>query len=98
MSVFAEVLAASGVIGMVPFACFVITTIWKPVRLARLVTPFYSVLLSGLVRALLFAWMILQFNQNILRPYLWAHIAILATVYAAARQSLNAPARALPSS
>ena len=26
----------------------------------------------------------LQFNQNVLRCYLWVHLAIIATVYAAA--------------
>jgi hypothetical protein len=92
MSVFAEALAASGVIGIIPFIWFLIAIIRKPLRLARFASPFYSVLLYALVRSLLFAWAILQFNQNMLRPYLWTHIAILATVYAAALQSVNTPA------
>jgi hypothetical protein len=92
MSVFAEALAASGVIGVIPFVCFVITTIRKPLRLARVASPFYASLLYALLRSLLFAWMILQFNQNMLRPYLWTHLAILASVYAAALQSVNASA------
>jgi hypothetical protein len=92
MSVFAEALAASGIIGIIPFVWFLVTTILKPVRLARLASPFYSVLLRALVRSLVFAWAILQFNQNMLRPYLWVHIAILVTVYTAALQSANAPA------
>jgi hypothetical protein len=82
MSVFAEVLAASGAIGFIPFVCFLVVTIRKPVKLARIAPPFYSSLLRGLVRSLIFAWAILQFNQNVLRPYLWTHLAILATVYA----------------
>jgi len=84
MSVFAEVLAASGVIGFIPFLCFLVVTIRSPLRLARVAPPFYSSLLRGLVRSLVFTWAILQFNQNVLRTYLWVHIAILATVYAAA--------------
>jgi hypothetical protein len=88
MSVFAEALAASGVIGIIPFLAFLITTFAKPLRLARVASPFYSGLLFALVRSLFFAWMILQFNQNMLRPYLWTHLAILATVYAAALQSV----------
>jgi len=36
--------------------------------------------------ALVFEWAILQLNQNILRLYLWVHIALLATVFAAARR------------
>jgi len=87
MSVFAEVLAASGVIGFIPFLCFLVVTIRNPLRLARITSPFYSSLLRGLVRSLVFTWAILQFNQNVLRSYLWAHLAILATVYAAALKS-----------
>ena len=92
MSVFAEALAASGVIGIIPFICFLITTFRKPLQLARGASPFYRVLLYALLRSLLFAWAILQFNQNMLRPYLWTHLAILATVYAAALQLPNGPA------
>ncbi|HEX4227614.1 MAG TPA: hypothetical protein VHZ07_03015 [Bryobacteraceae bacterium] len=92
MSVFAEALAASGVIGIIPFVWFLIATVWKPLRLARIASPFYSGLLCALVRSLIFAWAVLQFNQNMLRPYLWTHIAILASVYAAAIQSVKAPA------
>jgi hypothetical protein len=88
MSVFAEVAAASGVIGLIPFIFFIYVTFRKPLLLARVAPVYYSVVLKALLRALLFAWMILQFNQNILRPYLWTHIAILATVYATARKSL----------
>lgn len=91
MSVFAEALAASGAIGIVPFLCFLIATFRKPLRLARVASPFYSMLLRALLRSLLFAWAILQFNQNMLRPYLWTHLAILAVVYAAALQSVATP-------
>jgi hypothetical protein len=83
MSVFAEVLAASGIIGFIPFLGFLVTTIRRPLTLARIAPPFYSSILRGLVRALVFAWAVLQFNQNVLRPYLWTHVAILVTVYTA---------------
>jgi hypothetical protein len=89
MSVFAEVLAASGVIGFIPFLCFLVVTIRKPLMLARIAPPFYSSLLHGLVRSLVFTWAILQFNQNVLRTYLWTHLAILATVYAATLQAVR---------
>ncbi len=87
MSVFAEILAASGVIGAIPFICFLVVIIWKPLALARKAAPFYSALLVAAVRSLVFAWAILQFNQNVLRPYLWVHIAVLVTIYAAARDN-----------
>lgn len=88
MSVFAEALAASGVIGIVPFVSFLITTVRKPLRVARVAPRFHSTILRALARSLLFAWAILQFNQNMLRPYLWTHLAILAAVYASTLQSL----------
>jgi hypothetical protein len=97
MSVFAEALAASGVIGVVPFVWFVVITIQKPLALARTTPPFYAALLRALVRSLIFAWAILQFNQNVLRPYLWTHLAILATVYATALQAAKKPTRTLES-
>ncbi len=84
MNVFAEVMAASGVFGAIPFLCFLFTTAWKPIRLARTSSPYDAAVLRALVRSLLFAWAILQFNQNLLRPYLWTHLALLATVYASA--------------
>lgn len=90
MSVFAETLAASGIVGLVPFVIFLVVTIRNPMRLARLVSPEYSSLLRASVRALLFAWAALQFNQNILRPYLWVHIGILMMIYSAAVRSRTA--------
>ena len=91
MSVFAEALAASGIIGIVPFLIFLATTISRPLKLAKSCPPDYSLCLRAFVRALIFEWAILQFNQNILRPYLWVHIALLATIYSAA---LKAPREA----
>lgn len=86
MNVFAEVLAASGIVGVVPFVIFVVETIRRPLRLAVNAAPADRALLRALVRSLVAAWVVLQFNQNMLRPYLWVHIAILATAYAAAAQ------------
>ncbi|MBV8552231.1 MAG: hypothetical protein JOY54_13085 [Acidobacteriaceae bacterium] len=83
MSVFAEVLAASGIVGIIPFLWFLVVTVRRPLKLANFAGAHYAVLLRALVRSLLFAWAILQFNQNILRPYVWVHLAILAAVYAA---------------
>jgi hypothetical protein len=88
MSVFAEALAGSGLIGVVPFVIFLVATIYKPVKLAKSTSVFYSVWLRALVRALLFELAILQLNQNILRPYLWIHFAVLALVYSAAQQTV----------
>ena len=89
MNVFAEALAASGVIGIVPFIFFLIAVIRRPLRLARVAAPECAVLLTALVRSLIFAWAILQFNQNMLRPYLWVHTALLAAVYAYSLRALK---------
>jgi hypothetical protein len=86
MNIFAEVLAASGIVGIIPFVVFLVALIRKPLKLAKASGPGYAALLRSLVRSLLFLLAILQFNQNILRPYLWIHVAILATVYAAAQR------------
>jgi hypothetical protein len=80
-------LAASGIIGIVPFIWFLIETTATPLKIARGASPGDCMLIRALVRALLFAWAVLQFNQNILRPYLWVHLAVLAAVCAAAQRS-----------
>jgi hypothetical protein len=85
-TVFAEAIAASGIPGSIPFFCFVLITIVAPLRLAKHTSPYYTGWLRALVLALLFEWGILELNQNILRQYLWVHIAILATVFAVARK------------
>lgn len=87
MSVFAEVLAASGLLGAFPFAIYIWKIVRAPLKLAgatwggRL-----KPVLAGLAYALIIELLILQFNQNILRIYLWMHIAILSAVYAVARR------------
>lgn len=85
-SVFAEVVAASGIPGSIPFFCFLVVSIALPLRLAKRSSPFHAAWLRAMVLALIFEWAILQLNQNILRLYLWVHIAVLATVFAAARR------------
>lgn len=95
-SVFAEVIAASGIPGAIPFLCFLAVTIVAPLRLAGRSSPLYAAWLRALVLALIFEWAILQLNQNILRLYLWVHIALLATVYAAARRQYTLSGDAEP--
>jgi hypothetical protein len=83
MSVFAEVLAASGIIGFVPFAIYIVMLIAKPILLlSHIADREMKIHLTGMVISLCFVLIILQMNQNILRPYLWLHIAILSSIYA----------------
>ena len=88
-SVFAEVLAGSGLPGSIPFFCFLVVSIAAPLRLARRAPSLNAAWLRALVQALVFEWTILQFNANILRLYLWVHIAVLATLYAAVRRQYS---------
>ncbi len=85
-SVFAEAVAASGWPGSIPFFCFVVVSLASPLRLARRASPLQAAWLRALTQSLIFEWAILQFNQNILRIYLWVHVAVLAAVYAACRR------------
>ena len=81
-SVFVEALAASGIIGIIPFVIFILTIILKPIKLSNLIKDNQlQSLLRSLVFSLIILFVILQFNQNILRPYLWFHIAILCSSY-----------------
>lgn len=80
-SIFVEVLAASGLIGVIPFAHYIYSILIKPLKLAKNLAGSEKKILIGMVLALLFEFIILQFNQIILRPYLWLHIAILSALY-----------------
>jgi hypothetical protein len=95
-SVFAEVVAASGLPGSIPFFCFIVIYVAAPVNLARTAAPIQAAWLRALMLSLVFEWAILQFNQNILRLYLWVHIAVLATVFAAARRQYFGPDESVP--
>ena len=81
-SIFVEALAASGVIGFLPFVAYVLMLLIKPSLLASACPEPLRTVLSGLVLALGMELLALQFSPNILRPYLWFHIAIVSAAYA----------------
>lgn len=90
MSVFVEVLAASGIFGFVFFCIYMFNLIVKPLRLAKMMGNHeYSKLLKGMVLSLIFVCIILQFNQNILRGYFWLHVSILSSLYFACLKSFR---------
>ncbi|MGG3640540.1 O-antigen ligase family protein [Bacillus gobiensis] len=89
-SVFAEILAATGIIGFVIFIAYLITIMVKPFKLSKLLrNSEYSVMMRSMVFSLICLLLILQFNQNILRPYLWFHIALLSAIYSVSRKELR---------
>lgn len=76
VSVFLEILAASGLVGVVPFLIYFFKLIYSGcISFLRM----YDTVGLALIGALISEIIILQFNQNILRPYFWMHIAILST-------------------
>jgi len=84
-SVFVEVLAASGAVGVIPFILYLVALIRQPLVAARQIDASTREVLSGLVWALCMELIILQFNQNVLRAYLWFHIGVLSAAYAAVK-------------
>ena len=79
----AEVLAASGIFGFVAFVTYFWTLLSVPIR-RRFFDKEMGVVVKSLAWSLLFMFAILQFNQNILRLYLWFHIALLSATFAVA--------------
>lgn len=84
MSIFAEVLAASGIIGFMFFISFLVILFYKSYKMVQALKPVnshFSNLLLALLLGLLFELLILNMNQNILRAYLWVHIGIVNLGY-----------------
>jgi hypothetical protein len=80
--VFLEVLAASGIVGFIPFLFYILAITVRPFTLNYSSDFLYSAkLLHGMTWALIFELLMLQANQNILRPYLWLHISIVCVLY-----------------
>ncbi|OIN56518.1 O-antigen ligase family protein [Arsenicibacter rosenii] len=84
MNIFVEVLTASGIIGFLFFLRYIYTLFSYTFFKMRGYVP--EVILPdkysrALAWGLLFELIILCFNQNILRPYLWVHISILNSAF-----------------
>lgn len=80
LNVFAEILAGTGIVGFALFMWFLSAVIggalWKR---AQLIEP-YASWLQALAIASFVQLLMLFWNQNILRPYVWMHLAMLAGV------------------
>ncbi|MES9789659.1 hypothetical protein ABWL24_04045, partial [Priestia megaterium] len=82
LSTFAEVLAASGIFGFLPFILYIFTLIVAPLKLAKKIQDRETRnILIGMTISLIAEIIILQFNQNISRLYFWYHIALLSATY-----------------
>lgn len=69
-----EVLAASGIVGIIPFLVY----FYKLIKSSVESLVYDDGIGEGLLIALIAEILILQLNQNILRPYFWMHIAVLS--------------------
>ncbi|MEZ0542589.1 O-antigen ligase family protein [Fibrella arboris] len=83
INIFVEVLTASGIIGFIFFLRYIYCLLINTIKKAKTYNKFdiNSLLLNGFVWSLLFEFIILCFNQNILRAYLWVHIALLNGIF-----------------
>ncbi len=85
MNVTAEVLASTGILGFPFFILFIGTLILGSFRFIKNRT-LESELLAAAGIGFILLFVILQFNQSIIRVYLWNHIAIMAVLYHYVRQ------------
>jgi hypothetical protein len=82
INVFAEVLAASGIVGSIPFFAYIMQFFFFAIKIGRNHIEDNNqikFIILGLTFAFLLEILALQFNQNILRIYLWVHIALLSS-------------------
>jgi hypothetical protein len=81
-NIFAELLAASGLFGFPLIISYFFLLFYKPLRLSIKLKHFED---GHLLKSMLFAGFLvlfmLFFNQNILRTWLWIHIALINTCY-----------------
>lgn len=78
----AEILASVGIIGFIFFLWFIINIfrrLWNLYKNNHLIKKYRTICLA-LFWGLIIELIILQFNQNYLRPYMWLHIGISIAV------------------
>jgi hypothetical protein len=76
-----DVLVASGIWGFIPFLVFLYANTFGALRLATRHWPEERAKwLRALARAMIFEWIVLMTDQNLLRVYIWFHISMVAVV------------------
>ncbi len=79
MSILGELLVANGIVGLVPFLAYLGSLLVGDAQRRKAPkNERYRTLHLAMVWALVAVFVVLCFNQNILRPYLWMHIAFLS--------------------
>lgn len=80
--VFAEVFAGLGLFGFLFFLYYIYQiTLAKYLKIRKKWEEKTKQIAVAFILSTVFELMILQMNQNILRPYLWIHIALISSVY-----------------
>lgn len=80
--VLAEVLAASGIFGFFPFLFFIWMIFYKPFIVTKnIISEDFSQILLYVTCGTIIQFLMLQANQNILRPYLWLNIGFICVLY-----------------
>lgn len=80
MSIFAEQFAATGIVGGFCFVLYIIKMCFG-YRKYKKYNLEYLNFVKGLCLGLIFQTLILNMNQNVLRPYFWLNIAVLSVAY-----------------
>ena len=76
-----EVLVASGIFGVIPFLVFLYTCTFGGLRMAKRYWPEERAKwLRAMARAMIFEWLMLSADQNLLRVYLWFHFSMVMLV------------------
>lgn len=78
---FIEVLAASGIVGFVPFVLYFVRIFKRLYDLSKRSQFVMQHIIRAILMSSLWGTIALQFSPNILRPYFWMHIAILSVLY-----------------
>ncbi len=87
INIFIEVLTASGILGFLFFLKYIYMITIKTWNSYTNTNADNRVIMQAIVWGLIFELIILCFNQNILRAYLWVHIAVLNNWYFATKSS-----------
>ena len=76
-----DVLASSGLLGVIPFAWFFwAITVGERDLLRRYAGDERAKWLHALIRAMIYEWLILVVDQNLLRVYFWFHVTMLVVI------------------
>lgn len=92
MNVTAEVLASSGIFGFFFYLLYLFLNVRGSFRFLNRRSPMTE-LLAAAGMGFLLLYLILQFNQSIMRVYFWNHLAVLAVLYECVRQRVAARGR-----